>query len=166
MNTRMRIALAAFAGAGLIAAGGSAAAFATTGAATAATRVAATHGSHRAARPDSSAITWHPLHLLNGWKALSDQTYGAPSYAVQDGVLYLSGILQAPEQSPSPEFAVLPAGDRPTHFLWVVYYNFGGAGTNLVGNMEIQPNGDMFAYANTGPLLNPSLQAISFPLSS
>jgi hypothetical protein len=32
--------------------------------------------------------------------------------------------------------------------------------------MEIEPGGDMFAYSNGGPIANPSLQAISFPLSS
>ncbi len=167
MNTKTRIAIAAFAGAGLIGVGGCAAALATTGVVTTATQVAAaTHETHRAARPDSSGFTWHPLHLLDGWQALSDQIYGAPSYAIQNGVLYLSGILQAPQPTSSPEFAVLPAGARPKHYLWVLYYNFGGTGTNLVGNMEIEPNGEMFGYANTGPTLNPSLQAISFPLSS
>lgn len=39
-------------------------------------------------------------------------------------------------------------------------------GTNLIGNMEIEPDGSMFAYSNGGEILNPSLQAISFPLSS
>jgi hypothetical protein len=116
----------------------------------------------------ATGLTWHPLHLLNGWKAESARYYGTPSYAIQDGVLYLSGILQASRATTGPEFAVLPPGVRPHHFLWLIYYNFGGGGTNLIGNMEIEPSGGMFAYAPAGggQIQAPSLQAISFPLSS
>jgi hypothetical protein len=79
-------------------------------------------------------------------------------------VLYLSGILQAPE-SAEPEFAVLPQGARPAHYLWLSYMNFGG---DDLGEMEIEPNGGMFAYSTTagGPPADPSLATISFPLSS
>lgn len=167
MNTRMRVALAAFAGAGLIAAGGGAAALASPGGAATATRAAAvTDGTQPAAQPHSAAFTWHPLHLINGAKTLSARYYGTPSYAVRDGVVYLSGILQAPPSAYGPVFAVLPPSARPRHFLWVLYYNFGGGGANLVGNMEIEPDGEMAAYPNGGSVLDPSLQAISFPLSS
>jgi len=154
MNTRMRIAAAIIAGAGIIATGG--AALASSGKPAAAAHPVAA----------SSGFTWHPLRLLNGWKAESGRYYGTPSYAIKDGVLYLSGILRAPQPTMAPEFAQLPAGARPTHFLWLSYYNFGGGGVNLIGNMEIEPDGAMFAYSNGGPILNPSLQAISFPLSS
>jgi hypothetical protein len=190
MNTRTRIVIAAVSAAGLIAAGSGMAAVAVPGAATASTHTAAasthttatasthttatarthtaaaTHVTQPTASRQSTGFSWHPLHLLNGWTALSPKDYGAPSYAVKDGVLYLSGILQAPNPTYGPEFAVLPAGARPSHFLWIIYYNFGGSGTNLIGNMEIQPDGDMFAYSNGGQTLDPSLQAISFPLSS
>jgi hypothetical protein len=148
----MRMTIAASVGAVLIAAGSGAAALASPGAASAATQTST-----------SSGFTWYPLHLINGWTD-AGSVYGSPSYAVRDGVLYLSGILQAPK-SGEPEFAVLPQGARPTHYLWLSYMNFGA---DNVGEMEIQPDGEMFAYGSTtgGPAVNPSLAAISFPLSS
>lgn len=164
MKARTRIAVAVIAVAGIAAAGGGGVALASSGTPAAVTRAAAD------ARPGTAPpaqFTWHPLHLLNGWKAASAQYYGVPAYAIEDGVLYLSGILQAPQPTFAPEFAVLPAAARPRHFLWLIYYNFGGSGDSLIGNMEIDPGGDMFAYGNgSGPILDPSLQAISFPLSS
>jgi hypothetical protein len=168
MNTRTRIVTATVAAACMIAAGGgTAAALARPSATRTATNgVAASAVTQQGASQGSGGFTWHPLHLLNGWTALSARIYGTPSYAVNNGVLYLSGILQAPHPTIGPEFAVLPASARPRHFMWVIYYNFGGGGTNLVGNMEIEPGGGMFAYSNGGTALNPSLQAISFPLSS
>jgi hypothetical protein len=161
MKPRTRIAGAVIAVAGLIAAGGGAALASSSTPVT----TQATSGAHAAAAT-SSQVTWHPLHLINGWKTMSAKDYGAPSYAIQDGVLYLSGIL-TPPRSGLPEFAVLPAGAHPKHFLWLLYYNFGGGGGGLVGNMEIEPNGDMFIYPPaSGPILNPTLQAISFPVNS
>jgi len=153
MKTRMRMTIAASVGAVVIAAGSGAAALASPGSAAAATQT-----------PAASGFTWHPLHLINGWTALSAPVYGRPSYAVRDGVLYLSGILQAPK-SGAPEFAVLPQGARPTHYLWLSYMNFGA---DNLGEMEIEPSGEMFAYGTTNgsPPVDPSLAAISFPLSS
>jgi hypothetical protein len=92
-----------------------------------------------------ATIRWHSLHLLNGWTALSAKYYGNPSYAVSNGVLYLSGILSAPK-SGLPEIAVLPKGARPTHYLWLTHTNFGG---DNVGEMEIEPSGDVFVYGST-----------------
>lgn len=153
MRTRTRTTLAAVAAAAALAAGTTAAA------------ATSNPGAPRAARHTVSAtFTWIPLHLINGWRALSGSTYGTPAYAVQNGVLYLRGIL-SPPKSGAPEIAVLPSGARPAHFLWLTYMNFGA---DNVGEMEIEPNGDMFAYGVTsgpGPV-NPSLAAISFPLTS
>jgi hypothetical protein len=155
MLSRMRMTIAASVGAVVIAAGSGAAALASPGSAAAATHTSA-----------ASGFTWHPLHMINGWTAASPPVYGRPSYAVRDGVLYLSGILQAPEPGRGgPEFAVLPQGARPTHYLWLSYTNFGA---DDLGEMEIEPSGEMFAYATTNgsPPVDPSLAAISFPLSS
>lgn len=168
MKTRARIAMAVLAGVALAGAGGGtmAAASAHPAAAPHTTAITATAAVARTAAPAASRLTWHPLHLLNDWTAASGRYYGVPSYAIQNGILYLSGILQAHPTTGS-EFAVLPPGARPTHFLWMLYYNFGGAGANLIANMEIQPDGGMFIYGSGhGPILSPSLQAISFPLSS
>jgi hypothetical protein len=152
MSTRMRIRIAAIAGAATLAAGGGVAALASTG---------TTAPPHAAV---ATGFIWNPLHLVNGWTAEGSKIYGTPSYAVRNGVLYLRGILHAPA-SGAPEFAVLPIGARPAHYLWLSYMNFGG---DDLGEMEIEPNGDMFAYGivDTGPPIDPSLAAISFPLSS
>lgn len=157
MNTRMRITIAAVTGAALLAAGGGAAALASPRSAPAASRGASGGAS-------AAAFTWHRLHPINGWSAVSSSVYGSPSYSVRDGVLYLSGILSAPKNA-QPEFAVLPKGARPAHYLWISYMNFGG---DDIGEMEIQPDGEMFAYSatNGGPPADPSLAAISFPVSS
>jgi hypothetical protein len=111
------------------------------------------------------AFQWHKLSLTNGWKALGAGTYGAPSYAIKDGTLYLSGILAAPKGQAKPEFAKLPSGARPKHFLWLSFLNFG---EDSLGELEIEPSGAMSAYSTTdgGPLIDPSLATISFPLSS
>jgi len=162
MKPSTRIAGAVIAAAGIIAACGGGVALASSGTPATSHPTAVTH----VGSAPSNQVTWHPLHLINGWKAASARYHGAPSYAIQDGVLYLSGML-VPPRSGEPEFAVLPAGAHPKHFLWLLYYNFGGSGSGLVGNMEIEPNGDMFIYGPaSGPILNPTLQAISFPVNS
>ena len=166
MNTGMRVAVAAIAGSTVVAAVSGAVALASTSSARTTQAAASAHVAGPASSQYSAGFTWHALHLRNGWRALDVGTYRAPSYAVRDGVLYLSGILVAPHPTMAPEFAVLPVGARPAHDMWMIYYNFGGGGTNLIGNMEIEPDGGMFAYSNGGPTLDPSLQAISFPLSS
>src|ERR1700722_919638 len=111
------------------------------------------------------AFQWHKLSLTDGWKAAGSATYGTPSYAIKDGTLYLSGILAAPKGQAKPEFAKLPSGARPKHFIWLSFLNFG---EDSLGEMEIEPGGEMFAYSTTdgGPLIAPSLATISFPLSS
>jgi hypothetical protein len=164
MRAKTRIAAAVIAAAALVAAGGGGAALASSGKSAAATHAGA--GSSTAPG-NGSVFTWHPLHLLNGWTGVTNSAryYGVPSYAIKDGVLYLSGILQA-KSAKGPQFAMLPPGARPKHYLWLPYYNFGGGGSSLIGNMEIEPDGSMVAYANGGHIIDPSLQAISFPLSS
>jgi hypothetical protein len=164
MKARTRITAAVIAGAALVVAGGGGAALASSGKSAAPAPASADSST---APGNGSVFTWHPLRLVNGWTGVTNSAryYGVPSYAIKDGVLYLSGILQA-ESAKGPQFATLPPGARPKHYLWLLYYNFGGAGSNPTGSMEIQPDGGMFAYANGGHIIDPSLQAISFPLSS
>src|SRR5260370_4886320 len=54
-----------------------------------------------------AVIRWHALHLRNGWVS-SNGAYqtGSPSYAVSNGVVYLSGSLNQPSGS-SSTFAFL-----------------------------------------------------------
>jgi len=160
MNTRTLVTAAAVAAAGMIVAGSGPTALATPTVKT----VSRTVACRRPAAPAApTRFVWHPLHLMHGWKAFSAGVYGTPSYAVRDGVLYLRGILRAPRPIPgSPElvFARLPVGARPAHDVWTIYYNFGSGGSNLVSNMLIGHDGVMAAYANTGRIEHPSLQAI------
>ena len=107
MNTRKRMVITAVVAASMIAAGPGAASacHSQRGGSRLAQRGRHPRTIQPAASQLSTGFTWRPLHLLNGWKALSPGTYGAPSYAVRDGVLYLSGILQAPRPTYGPEFA-------------------------------------------------------------
>ncbi|HUD38620.1 MAG TPA: hypothetical protein VMR14_17095 [Streptosporangiaceae bacterium] len=132
------------------------------------TGVTAVAVSARGAEPassPSSGIQWHKLRLFNGWTALDAGDYRTPSYGVKDGVLYLSGILAAPRHGEQPQVGRLPEGARPPSYLWLSFMNFGA---DNLGEMEIEPDGDVFVYslASSGPLVDPSLDGISFPLNS
>jgi hypothetical protein len=170
MRRHMRIALAVGAAVAAVAVGATATAAASgpgsaEGTSPTPTAAASSPGSAEETSPTPTGpLTWTPLNLMNGWTALSDSAYGTPSFAVRSGVLYLRGILSAPG-SGAPEVAVLPPGATPAHYLWLSYLNFGA---DNVGEMEVQPDGEMFIYGSTtgGPAVDPSLAAISFPLSS
>jgi hypothetical protein len=94
--------------------------------------------------PANAAVTWHALALKNGWKSaqhhLPGET-GNPSWAVQGGVVYLSGSIYQSRGSKN-EFAVLPSAARPSHALYISVYTQGD--TN--GTIYIKPTGAMFAY--------------------
>jgi hypothetical protein len=156
MNTRMRTATVVMAGAAMLAAGGGAAALASAGPAPAAAHA-----------PAATGFSWHPLHLINGWKADMPRYFGTPAYAVHDGVLYLRGALIPDRASPSIDmFAVLPAGLRPSHYLWISCANSTVAMTGTAtGSLAISPGGDMLITVLTSNA-RPSLSGISFPLSS
>jgi hypothetical protein len=156
MNTKARAALAATAGAAIIAAGSGAVALAKPDAAPASSPA-----------PAATGFTWHALHLVNGWKANSPPALGTPAYAVQNGILYLRGGLIANQPRPvADEFAVLPSGFRPGHVLLISCANGGLAWTGTAtGTLEVAPNGVMrITILNNNAL--PSLSGISFPLSS
>lgn len=73
--------------------------------------------------------------------------------------------LPCPAATPARPRPLAPAGLHGRYHGQFAY--FGGSGTSLIGNMAIDPQGGMFVYGNgTGPIDYPSLQAISFPLSS
>ena len=112
--------------------------------------------------PVASAVR-HRLTLRNGWH--SEQgvwNSGDPAYSVSGGVVYLSGSLAT--AGTNEAFAVLPAGVRPAHDLYIKVYTF----DNSAGTVLIEPNGVLLAY---GPgAVNArkftSLAAISFPVNS
>ena len=63
--------------------------------------------------PSSTGVTWHKLTLLNGWHPAQETPgTGTPSWAVKNGIVYLSGGLTQPVAGPD-QFATLPAAARP-----------------------------------------------------
>jgi hypothetical protein len=153
MSTRRLTAIAAIAAAAALLAGGGATALASQRTAAATTRATAATG-----------FTWHPLHLLGGWTAARPSVFGTPAYAVSNGVVYLRGIIKG--RPGATEFAFLPPGARPAHLLWIGYL---GSGDGALGQMAIDPDGLMIALSHGGngnPPMAPSLDGISFPLSS
>src|SRR5690349_1865073 len=113
------------------------------------------------AAPAVTGVTWHQLTPINGWHSGQTQ-YGTgnPAWAVQNGVVYLSGsVLQT--SGNTSEFAVLPAAARPSHVLYVTVYTL----DDTQGVITIFPSGAMSASAN--PYSNAqgftSLAGISYP---
>jgi hypothetical protein len=108
---------------------------------------------------------WHRLSLLHNWHS-SAAVYGtgSPSFAVTNGVVYLSGSLHHAPNGHS-EFAVLPSWARPKHALYIsVYANSEAIGTLYIGG----GNGQMEAYSPDGSSaqLFTSLAGVSFALGS
>ncbi len=110
----------------------------------------------------SGGFSWHSLSLRDGWVgAVSD--FSKPYYAVKGGVVYLTGSVGASSPS-SAEFAMLPKGARPAHFLYITV----PAGGPTSGYLEICPNGAMYAYDSPedDAWVLTSLSGISFPRAS
>jgi hypothetical protein len=136
-------------------------------AALAALGVTAGAGSASAATAQSAAatvtgVTWHQLTPINGWVPGQSQFAGdgIPSWAVRNGVVYLSGSV-AQTSGTNNEFAVLPAAARPSRVLYMTVFTW--AGTQ--GFVIVHPNGAIQAWAN--PYSNAqtltSLAGISYP---
>jgi hypothetical protein len=92
-------------------------------------------------------VPWQPLAMLAGSQAAACDPL---SYAIVNGVVYLSGTMQFPSQYATPggfsgEFAVLPAGARPTH---VLYLDVAGQGANHNSwvMLRIDPSGAMSVF--------------------
>jgi hypothetical protein len=104
-------------------------------------------------------VTWHKLALHNSWvTATSLGSTGTPSWAIQGGVVYLSGAIEGGTKT---EFAVLPAAARPAHALDISVYTL----TDTVGWMYINPSGAMSAHGPHSTGLT-SLAGISYPARS
>ena len=79
--------------------------------------------------------------------------------AVSNGVVHLVGALHS--SGSNNKFAVLPKGDRPTHFLYLPIYANNGA----EGSLEVRPNGVMLLFTSPAFVFG-SLAGVSFPLGS
>lgn len=108
----------------------------------------------------AAGVTWHRLTMMNGWKSAGSIGTGFPSYAVKNGVVYLSGSVRQLSGN-VVEFALLPKAARPAHLVVIPVYTNGD--TN--GWLEIYPTGNI--YANSNPYTNAqdytSLAGVSFP---
>lgn len=125
--------------------------------------LAAEHTGTMQAHP-ATGFTWHKLHLINGWVSASTSylNTGAPEYAVHKGVVYLSGALSKLASSPSDNFATLPPGARPAHWLFIQVYTNNG----VEGTLEIRPDGTMHSFYGGSGSFTASLAAVSFPTAA
>ncbi len=107
----------------------------------------------------------HRLTLLHGWHSEQNAwNSGNPSYAVSNGVVYLSGSLGTSTTNTHDLVAVLPRGSRPSHYMYIKVYT----ASSTVGTVNIRPDGDVFAYNLSSDTAKEftSLAGLSFPLGS
>ena len=124
---------------------------------------AASAATSHQARP--AGLTWQGMSLMNGWQP-GESSYagtGSPAWAVQGGIVYLSGSVVQPSGS-NPLFAVLPPQARPVSVLYMTVYTV----SQTQGYIVIYPSGAM--YAEASPYSNAqgftSLAAVSYPAAS
>lgn len=108
----------------------------------------------------TAATTQHKLALTNGWKSGQAQYgTGAPSYAVKNGIVHLSGSLMG---GTGADFAVLPAGARPAHITYRGVYTLGGTFLHIY----IEPSGFIGGYYTGAAHAFTSLAGVSFPAAT
>ena len=110
-----------------------------------------------------ASTKWHNFKLEAGWKS-DAQTYGtgAPSYAVINGIDYLTGSMDQPV-SGTGLWTDLPAAARSTDVLEIEVYTVNGTAgsiaiTNSLGLVSSNPFTDAEAFT--------SLAAVAYPPSS
>jgi len=106
-------------------------------------------------------VAWTNFALLNGW-VVGCCSSGTPAWGVNGtGILYLRGAART--VGTNELLAVLPAGNRPSHYLYLPVYTDG----STEGSIEIWPNGDIYAYGDTTPEFDYlSLNGISFVIGA
>jgi hypothetical protein len=131
--------------------------------ATATTIASATASALAATSRDAApaGLTWHKFPLRNNWRQGS-LLYGAgwPSWAMANGIVYLSGGAQQ-KTGDDQVIALLPRGARPAKTVLVGAYT----SNNTLGAVGISPAGRVIAYGS--PQSNAqgfiSLAGITFP---
>jgi hypothetical protein len=107
------------------------------------------------------ATAMSKLALKNGWvSSQSEYNTGDPSYAVRNGIAYLSGSLHQASGT-NQVFAVLPPAARPAHTVYLSVYTYSGT----IGLLQIEPTGNIAAF-DDGAQQYTSLAGLSFPLGS
>jgi hypothetical protein len=105
------------------------------------------------------SMAQHGLALRNGWNSSQFRwNTGDPSYAVRNGVVYLSGSVHQRVGS-SDIFAKLPVAARPSHNLYIIVDTFDAT----VGVLHIFTDGTMEAYDGSARSFT-SLAGVSFPV--
>ncbi len=101
------------------------------------------------------------LHLSHGWQsAQSSWDTSDPRAAVHGGVVYLSGSAWLPSGT-AVTLAGLPRADRPSHWLYLPVYTYGGT----EGSLVISPSGTVSAYGAAAHSYT-SLAGLHFPAGS
>jgi hypothetical protein len=108
----------------------------------------------------TTVIKTHQLALRNGWTSSQPifQT-GSPSYAICNGVVYLSGSMHS--AGGSPLAFILPKAARPSHALFISVYTLAGTSP---GVLEIEPQGEVDVSGGNATGYT-SLASISFPVA-
>jgi hypothetical protein len=112
----------------------------------------------------TAPTAWQQLSLVNGTKESLCTT--GPAYYASGNVVYLDGFfIPTGGSGTSGEIAVLPAGDRPAHFLYMIAYS-DGPGSQYV-TLRIDPSGviSYFAPPSASTFLV-TLSGLSFHLGS
>jgi hypothetical protein len=110
-------------------------------------------------KPAATKIAWHPLALINGWRAEGKASAGNPAYTVSNGVVYLTGVADRSNVK-LPVLAVLPKAARPSHNLWFSAFN-----VLQTGSVEVESNGDVIVGGDEENVFA-SLAGVEFPLGS
>jgi hypothetical protein len=113
----------------------------------------------------ATTVTQHKITLLNGWKsAQTPFNVGGFSYAIEGGVVYLSGGVKLASGT-NNLCAQLPPAARPAHVLYItVYTSLSDAST-----LRILRNGDVFVSSSPDASASrtlTSLSTVSFPRNS
>ncbi len=108
------------------------------------------------------ALASQQLKLQHGWQpGPSSSLTGAPSVSSSKGIVYLSGTLRRPAGSSLAAVTQLPAGDRPSHWLYFPVYTLGGT----EGSLSIAPDGRVSVYGSFTQQFT-SLAGLHFPVGS
>ena len=110
----------------------------------------------------ATAVTWHPLTLINGWRYGGFGSFRAAYYVDANHVVHLRGSARLGTAG-RPVFR-LPPSVRPSHVISVLIYSSGG----VAAAMNILPTGQVGVFDQTGTDSAvrdfTSFDGVSFPL--
>jgi len=88
-----------------------------------------------------------PLTLKNGWTS-SGVGWGKPAVRVISGIVHLEGAMRT--AGTNAVAFTLPAGDRPTHVVYITVVLGGDGVPHTNGRLYITPSGTVTVQAETG----------------